>query len=313
MKKIRLITIALGLLAGLAGGMQETHAQQDPQYSQYMFNPLAYNPAYAGSQGALSGTLLLRRQWMGIEGAPATGVISVHTPSGNERHGFGLNFTYDHLGVTTQNFLDLSYAYRVPVGPGFLSLGIQGGLMSYAVRYSDVNPRDPDPQKPDLNLSSMLPRAGTGVYFQTEKMFAGISVPNLLAGRYFNAQSTVTQELATSQKMHFFTTVGAILPLGTNVQFRPSAIMKYVGNSPIQFDLNTTFFFKETFGVGAGYRTGDALIFMVEYRSKRRFRAGYAYDLSMSEIRTVNSGSHELMLGVDLNWGRSKFLSPRYF
>jgi type IX secretion system PorP/SprF family membrane protein len=215
--------------------------------------------------------------------------------------------------VTTQNFLDLSYAYHVPVGQGFLALGLQGGLTSYAVRYSDVNPRDPDPQKPDLNLSALLPRAGTGLYLQTEKFFAGVSVPNLLAGRYFNAKSTVTQELATSQKMHIFTMVGAILPLGTSVQFRPSAIMKYVGNSPIQFDLNGTFFFKETIGVGAGYRTGDALVFMLEYRSKRRFRAGYAYDLSTSAIRAVNSGSHELMLGVDLNWGRSKFLSPRYF
>lgn len=313
MKKIALKKIAICLLVGLFFGFGDLQAQQDPQYSQYMFNPLAYNPAYAGSQGALRGTVLLRRQWMGITDGPATATIAVHSPSGNERHGFGLNFVYDRLGVTTQNFLNLSYAYRVPVGSGFLSLGLQGGLTSYAVRYSEVNPRDPDPNKPDLNLSALLPRAGTGVYFQNEKFFAGLSVPNVLAARYFAFKKNLTQELAASQEMHYFLTAGTVLPLGENVKLRPSAIMKLVRNSPTQFDFNLTTFFYDMLGVGVGYRTGDAMIFMLEYRSPRRFRAGYAYDYSLSRIRTVSNGSHELMIGIDLNWGRSQFLSPRYF
>ena len=313
MKKIQLNKIIIGLLLSLFLGTSIVHAQQDPQYSQYMFNPLAYNPAYAGSQGALRGTILLRRQWLGISGGPATATIAVHSPSSNERHGFGLNFVYDKLGVTTQNFLNLSYAYRVPVGSGFLSLGLQGGLTSYAVQYSQINPRDPDPSKPDLNISAMLPRAGTGLYFQNEKVFLGFSVPNLLAGRYFQYKKNLTQELAASQRMHYFLTAGTVLSLSKNVKFRPTAIMKMVNGSPLQFDLNLTAFFYETLGLGVGYRTGDALVFMLEYRSPRSFRAGYAYDYSLSEIRTVSSGSHELMIGVDLNWGRSKFLSPRFF
>ncbi|MEM1000054.1 MAG: type IX secretion system membrane protein PorP/SprF [Bacteroidota bacterium] len=313
MKLYQKLLFALGLVAFLIGSETQVQAQQDPQYSQYMFNPLAYNPAYAGSRDALSANVLLRRQWMGIADGPSTGTISIHTPSPNERHGFGLNYIFDQLGVTTQNFLNLAYAYRLPLGPGFLSLGLQGGLTSYRLNYAQINPRDPDPSKPDVALSALLPRAGTGIYFQSERFFAGLSVPNLIGGRYFRGNSNVTDDVAAAQEIHYFATIGGILPLGSSVQFRPSAIVKYVADSPLQVDLNTTFFFKETIGVGVGYRTADALIFMLEYRSKRLFRAGYAYDLSLSPIRAVNSGSHELMLGVDLNWGRSKFLSPRYF
>ena len=172
MKNLRLIAISLGLLTFMLAGRLTVEAQQDPQYSQYMFNPLAFNPAYAGSRDALSANLLLRRQWMGIADGPSTGTISIHSPSPNERHGFGLNYIYDRLGVTTQNFLNLSYAYRVPLGPGFLSLGLQGGLTSYRVNYAEINPRDPDPQKPGVALNAMLPRAGTGIYFQSKKFFA---------------------------------------------------------------------------------------------------------------------------------------------
>ncbi|MEM7035739.1 MAG: PorP/SprF family type IX secretion system membrane protein, partial [Bacteroidota bacterium] len=170
------IIIGLILLGTWLAGHQ-SFAQQDPQYSQYMFNQLAYNPAYAGSRGALSGTVVLRRQWLGITNGPATASMSVHTPSANERHGFGLNFVHDRLGVISQNFLSLSYVYRIPLRGGFLGLGLQGGMSTFALRFSQVNPRDPDPAKPDVDLSAILPRVGTGIHFQTRRFYAGLSLP----------------------------------------------------------------------------------------------------------------------------------------
>lgn len=305
----KLVLVVVTLLTGL-GSVQ---AQQDAHYSQYMFNQLAFNPAYAGSRDALSATMLLRKQWLGFDGSPTTGNINMHTPIGNERHGVGFNFEHDAIGVTSQNNLALSYAYRLPVGKGFLNLGLCAGLLNYKTRFSQVNTTDPDPSKPSVDASAFLPRAGAGAYFYTPKFYAGVSVPNLLAGRYFGSGNQTAGQLASKQSLHMFTMVGAILPLGSSVAFRPSAVMKFVPNAPIQFDLNATMFFAKVIGVGVGYRTTDAMVFMLEFQSKRRFRAGYAYDMTLSQLRTYNSGSHELMLGLDIGWGKKNFLTPRYF
>lgn len=297
----------------LLGTLTPAAAQQDAQYSQYMFNPLAYNPAYTGSRDALSATVLLRRQWMGFAGGPATGLISIHAPIGNERHGVGFSFQQDHIGVSTTSNFGFSYAYRLPVGPGFLNLGLSGGGMLYKMRFSEINPADPDPVKPNVDANAFLPRVGAGAYFHTDKFYAGVSVPNLLAGRYFGSGNSVAGLLASKQTLHLFTMIGAVLPIGKDVSFRPSAVLKVVPNSPLQVDLNTTFFFAKVIGVGVGYRTSDAMVFMLEYQSLRRFRAGYAYDLTLSRLRNASSGSHELMIGIDLGWGKSNFMTPRYF
>lgn len=309
-KKLQKRWMLAGLL--LLGGLSAL-AQQDAQYSQYMFNPLAYNPAYTGSRDALSGTMILRQQWLGFDGAPATGNINLHSPIANERHGVGFNFAHDRIGVTTNSNLALSYAYRIPVSTGFLQLGLSGGIMHYKTRFSEINPTDPDPVKPAVDATAILPRAGAGIYFYTKKLYAGFSVPNVLAGRYFGSGNSVAGSVASKQSFHTFTMLGAVLPMGESLNFRPSAVMKFVPNSPIQFDVNATMFFAKVIGVGVGYRTTDAMVFMLEFQSKRRFRAGYAYDLTLSELRGTNSGSHELMIGLDLGWGKSNFMTPRFF
>ncbi len=311
--RLKRVWMLILLAMTLAGAQQGVQAQQDAQYSQYMFNQLVYNPAYTGSREALSATVLLRRQWLGYVGGPATGNISVHAPIANERHGVGFMFAQDHLGVTSTSNLALSYAYRLPVGTGFLNLGLNAGVMQYKTKFSEVHPMDPDPIKPNVDVSALLPRAGAGAYFHTPKFFAGFSVPNLLAGRYFGTSNPTAGLLASKQSMHFFTMAGAILPMGSNVSFRPSAVLKMVPHSPMQVDINTTFFFAKVLGIGVGYRTSDALVFMLEYQSLRRFRAGYAFDMTLSPLRNTNSGSHELMIGVDLGWGKANFMTPRYF
>lgn len=314
MKTLKQLSMAGILSLSLAlVGLPDARAQQDAQFSQYMFNPLVYNPAYTGSRDAMSATMLLRRQWLGVVGGPATAHVNFHTPFGNERHGAGFAFTQDHLGVTSTSNISLSYAYRLPIGPGFLNLGLSGGVMQYKTRFSMVNPVDPDPIKPGVDASALLPRVGAGAYFYTPKFYAGLSLPNLLAGRYFGTGNPDAGLIASKQSMHFFTMVGAVLPLGESVSFRPSMVFKMVPHAPMQLDLNTTFFFKKVIGVGVGYRTADALVFMLEYQSMRRFRAGYAFDLTLSPLRSFNSGSHELMIGIDLGWGKANFMTPRYF
>ncbi len=152
----KMVVAAVALL----GCITTARAQQDAHYSQYMFNQLAFNPAYTGSRDALSATMVLRKQWLGFDGGPTTGNLNLHAPIGNERHGVGFNFENDRLGVTTQSKLALSYAYRIPVGKGFLNLGLSAGFLQYKTRFSEINPIDVDPSKPLVNASALLPRAG---------------------------------------------------------------------------------------------------------------------------------------------------------
>lgn len=288
-------------------------AQQDPEYSQYMFNGLAYNPAYAGSRDALSGTLLLRKQWVQLDGAPFTGSAAIHGPSRNDRHGFGLSIVHDRLGVTRQNFVYGSYAFRFPLGPGKLALGLQGGLVQFQNRFSDVVTVNPDAINPGVNLSALLPSVGTGAYFSTQRFYLGMSIPNLLAGEYFRYKDNVTQQIASQQKIHYFGTMGVVIPLGDNVAFKPSVVAKWVKNSPFEMDFNASFLFRERLWLGAGYRTGDALIFMLEYFTPKGLRIGYAYDYTLTQLRQVNTGTHEIMLGFDLAPKKTKIITPRYF
>ncbi|HHG85833.1 MAG TPA: type IX secretion system membrane protein PorP/SprF [Bacteroidetes bacterium] len=288
-------------------------AQQDPHYSQYMFNGLALNPAYAGSREALTAVLLLRKQWVQLDGAPATGSFSLHGPSRNERHGFGVSLVHDRLGVTRQNLLNVSYAYRIPMGTGALALGLRGGLTNFTNRYSLIETINPDQVNPGLDQSANLPRFGTGIYYKTSRFYLGLSAPNILAGRYYRFEDQTAQELASNQKVHYFGTLGVVISLGENLEFKPSVVAKYVENAPAQFDLNAAFLFQKTLWLGAGYRTGDALVFMLEYFTPKGLRFGYSYDMTTTQLNKVNTGSHELMLGFDLGLKKSKIITPRYF
>ena len=301
------------ILLAFLGVFEIGRAQQDPQYTQYMFNQLAFNPAYAGSRGTLSGTVLFRKQWWGFEGAPTNANISLHKPTANEQHGFGVNFIHDRLGVVQQNFLELSYAYVIELGKAKLSLGLSGGFTNYTNRFSDVTTRDPDQIIPNTNITAWLPRVGTGAYFRTENFFVGASTTNLISGRYFRFNNNLVQDIADKQRSHYFLMAGGIIPLAENLDLRPSTIVKYVNNAPIQFDLNATLFFSKTFGAGIGYRTGDAVLIMLEYVSPKFFRFGYAFDYSLNPVQSVSAGSHEFMIGWDVSWGRSRFLTPRFF
>lgn len=308
MKKIFFITLAL-FVTGLT---QHLQAQQDPQYSQYMFNGLLLNPAYAGSRELWSATALGRYQWTGIEGAPRTATLSLNGISANERSGFGFSLTEDRLGITSQTITNLMYAYRMSLGPGTLSLGIQGGINLFQNRWSDAVTVDPDQGVPMVNSTALLPLAGTGAYYYGERFYLGFSVPNLIENKYKNPNS-VGGDVASRQRRHYFSTAGVVIPIGSSLDFKPSVLMKLTESAPVEFDFNAAILYKNMFWVGASYRTGDALVFMAEYVHNNTFRIGYAYDRTLTELSTVNNGSHELMLGIDFGFAKSRIKTPRYF
>lgn len=293
----------------MAAGTFSAFAQQDPHYSQYMFNGLVLNPAYAGSRDQVSSNLLYRRQWTGISGAPTTYSASVHGPSRNLRHGFGLSFYNDAIGVTKETNVSVTYAYRIPMGENaHLAFGLQGSLMSYKADFTKIKLGDPnDPAYLNQNISLLLPNAGAGIYFNTNRFYAGVAIPHLIN------QNLTDGNTDAMQALHLTGTAGVVLGITDDVKFKPSTMIKYVPGAPLTFDLNGNFIFSDRFGVGAGYRHGESVIGMAEWWVTRQLRLGYAYDYLLNDLSKVSNGSHEIMLGFDFNFDKRKHVSPRYF
>lgn len=300
---------------GFAIGMK---AQQDPQYSQYMFNHLSLNPAYAGSWDHLTTTFLFRKQWTGVNGAPNTGSFTLHTPSRNRRHGFGVSFYHDEIGVAKTTSITVPYAFRMDLGGNArLALGIQGNLTNYnadlsGVRTgSDIEPGVPvDPAFNGNLVNVWLPNAGAGIFFNTKRFYLGASAPRLIEGALTEDENISDAK----QARHYFFTTGLVLGAdNAAVKFKPSILAKYHPAAPMQFDFNAHFLFVDKFWLGASFRTEDAIVFMAEWQISPLFRIGYAYDLTTSELNTYSNGSHEFMLGLDLNFNKKAMISPRYF
>jgi type IX secretion system PorP/SprF family membrane protein len=303
----------------LLGIVSATMAQQDPMYSQYMFNHQVLNPAYVGSWGYLTSTMIYRKQWVGMNGAPETGSFSFHTPSANGRHGFGVSFVNDRIGVAQTNGLTAAYAFRIHLGGNArLALGLQGEVDNYRANFGGVrtgstidpnlNPSDPAFNGNSTNL--WKPNAGAGVFFHTKHFYIGASSPRLI-------QHSLADNEATSQAVlsrHFFATAGIVIGADdAAVKFKPSVLLKYTPGTRMQYDLNAHFLFGNRLWVGGSYRTQDAIVGMVQLQMTQWLRMGYAYDYTLSEINPYASATHEFMLGIDLNFKRKAMVSPRYF
>lgn len=309
MKKLLFIILGFCLTTG-------AFAQQDPQYSQYMFNGLVLNPAYAGSRGHFSAVLLAREQWAGMEGAPSTQSISLHGTSRNRKHGFGFSLQNDKIGITSNTGVSAVYAFRIAVAEeSFLSFGLQGSLDNYRANFNDVrldyetDPQISDPAFTGNQVNLLLPNAGAGVYFHTRHFYLGASTPKLIRQNLYDS-NTGSQAV---QSPHYFFTGGLVLNLSDAVKFKPSVLAKYQPASGMQFDLNAHFLLADRLWLGASYRTEDAMVFMAEFQLTQVFRIGYAYDWTTSRLNRYENGSHEFMLGLDLDVKRSKMISPRYF
>jgi type IX secretion system PorP/SprF family membrane protein len=289
-------------------------AQQDPMYSMYMFNGLVINPAYAGSRERPTLVALYRHQWTGLEGAPKTAVFSGHAPLLNNRIALGGSICSDNISIFNIITLNFDYAYRLKFKnkkAGTLSFGMNVTLNNYRARWSDITLNDAvDASFLDSRESVVTPNFGAGVYYYTDRFYAGISVPHLLNMSLADNLEVEGTDLTAREWKHYFYTIGAVFNLGKNVKFKPSLLFKQVKNAPFQADLNVGFLLKEAWWLGASYRTGDAVSFMTEYVFTKGVRIGYAYDFTTSELNDYSSGSHEIMIGYEF-LKKDTYLTPR--
>lgn len=304
--------IAILFFSLLAG---QTMAQQEAMYSQYMFNTLAINPAYAGSRNVTSATALYRSQWVGIDGAPETLTFTIDAPVNNKKVGLGLQIFSDKIGVTQNTGALASYAYRIRMATGTLSFGLQAGYSQYRGAFSTV-PLNSSGTSNDVafqdNVNTGLLNLGTGVYYNSDRFYVGLSAPQLLNNQ-LSEFKVAGNNTFSGQALHLFLATGYVIPLSTDFDLKPSVLVKGVKGSPIQADLNANLWIKQVLSIGVQYRTSADVAAMVEVQASPQFRLGYSYDRSTTKLVQFNSGSHEIMLRYEFGFERGKTISPRYF
>jgi len=288
-------------------------AQQEPMYSQYMFNGLILNPAYTGSREQISMSLIGRRQWTGIEGAPSTESFGIHTPFRGGHGGIGLTLVHDKIGWTEDIDMNFTYAYRIPIKDKYhLALGLLGGVKYHQVAFSQISTHDPnDPVFTGQDLQVWKPNFGTGIYFHSDRFYIGGSAPNLLANRQAKQLPDGSDEGVPTN--HYYLSSGIVLDVVEGVKIKPSLLIKGVRGSPVGLDLNLSWLFVDRFWVGTSYRLKDAWVIMAEVQLTQQIRVGYSFDRTLSPLVDFTNGSHEFRLGIDMKINKNKIESPRLF
>jgi len=302
------------LLSYLMLFCSDAKAQQDAMYTQYMFNTLAINPAYAGSRNVVSATALYRNQWTGIEGAPKTGTLTMDAPILNKRMGVGVQVFSDKLGITQTNGASLSGAYRIRMDRASLSFGIQGNFSQYRANFTEVplgSSPNYDPAFAD-NVSKFLFNVGTGVYYNSDKFYIGLSAQDIMPNK-LTSYTANDIALGSKQALHVFLATGYVFPLNDDFKLKPSVLFKGVKGAPLEADINAALWIKDVISIGAQYRTSADIAAMIEIQATPQIRLGYSYDRSTTALQNFNSGSHEIMLRYEFGFERGKILSPRYF
>lgn len=302
--RTKILLFAL-MLTGLVG-----FAQQDAQYTHYMYNTINVNPAYAGSRGVLSAFLLHRTQWVGLDGAPVTNSFSVNTPIGDTNLGAGLSFVNDRIGPTSENKISVDVSYTVPTSEDYkLAFGVKGSANLFNLDRDKLNPENQN----DLTLQNIdnnfSPNVGAGIYFYSEKLYVGVSVPNFFETfRYDDNTIAVNKE-----RMNFYLIGGYVFDLSENLKFKPAFLTKVVEGAPLQLDVSGNFMFMDRFVLGAAWRWDAAVSVMAGFQITDGLFLGYGYDMETTQLRRYNSGSHEVFLRFELIRRQDRIISPRFF
>ena len=306
MKKLYLV--ALVVIASLG----DLHAQQDPHYTQYMYNMNVINPAYAGSKENLSIGMLYRKQWVDIEDAPTTFTLSGHSPVG-KNVGLGLSVISDKIGPVEENNIYGDFSYTLNLGGEHkLALGLKAGVTLHKVGlFSNIYNTLPQPNDPafseDTNNSYF--NLGTGLFYYTDKYYVALSVPNMMKSKHldFNGREFGSEE------SHYFLTGGYVFDLTDNIKFKPFFMAKSAFNAPTSLDVSTNFLFNQKFEAGLTYRLDDSFGAMVNYAITPSLKIGYAYDHIVSDLNITTPASHEFILLFDLNFPKKVSSSQRFF
>ena len=285
-------------------------AQQDAQYTQYMYNTININPAYAGSRGVMSIFGLHRTQWVGIDGAPTTNAFSLNTPINNSNLGLGLSVVNDRIGPTSDNTISADISYTVPMSEDYkMSFGIKASGNMFNLDTNKLRPQDQnDPNLQNFN-NEFTPNFGAGVYLHSDKLYFGLSVPNFLQDSKFNDNEVAVFE----ERMTFYTIGGYVFDLSQSIKFKPAFLTKVVTGSPLQVDVSANFLFYDKLMLGGAYRWDAAVSALAGFQVTDGLFIGYSYDMDTTRLRNYNSGSHEIFLRFELFNKVSKMVSPRFF
>jgi type IX secretion system PorP/SprF family membrane protein len=290
-------------------------AQQDPHFTQYMYNTLSVNPAYAGSRDVMNISLLNRNQWMGLEGAPRTQTLFIHSPLKNRKMGLGFSVINDRIGPINQTFFYADYSYTVRLTEILkLSFGVKAGVNWFQPKISELNTiQGNDPSFTGSTTQSVMkPNLGAGIYLHHDNWYIGASAPRLVENRmYLGPDRNDTNSIL--EVRHIFLIGGAMIPVSSDIKLKPTFNVKLVKNAPVSIDATLELLFRDRFSIGGGMRYRDCYYGMAGYQFTSQFRGGLAFDYTTSKLQGVNNGTVEIMLSYDFLNKQSKIRSPRYF
>ncbi len=317
MTNTRKVFIAFVFLIAIING---AIAQQDAQYTQYMYNTMSVNPAYAGSRGQLSILGMYRSQWVGLDGSPETFTFNLHSPIRNSKLGYGVSIVNDNIGdgVVQETYLDGILSYTIDVSQeGKLSFGLKVGGSLLNLDFNGLNNFDQEPIQGDNIDNKFSPNFGLGVYYHTNRFYAGLSVPNMIETNYFDNSNNDADDVQflSREKINFYLITGLVLDLSYNLKFKPAILTKVVTGAPVQLDLSASFLLSEKFSFGVAYRWDAAFSGLVGFQISDQLMLGLAYDKETTELGSTrfNDGSFEVFLRFELLKSYQRLVSPRFF
>ncbi|WP_420398995.1 type IX secretion system membrane protein PorP/SprF [Flagellimonas sp.] len=306
------------LLIGIT--IQSLVAQQDAQYTQYMFNTLTVNPAYAGSRGQLSFAGLYRSQWIGLDGAPETFSLNLHSPIRNSRLGYGVSIVNDNIGdgVVQETYFDAVLSYTIDVAlDAKLSFGLKAGGNMLSLDFNGLRNFDQEVVQQDNIDNQFNPNFGLGIYYHTDKFYFGVSAPNILETEYFdnNANDANSVNFLSTERINFYMITGYVFDLNADLQFKPALLTKAVGGAPLQVDISANFLYADKFYFGGAYRLDAAVSALAGFQITDQIMLGLAYDRETTELggTQFNDGSFEVFLRLELLKAFQRTVSPRFF
>lgn len=287
------------------------NAQQDPGYTQYMYNPMSVNSGYAGSTGTLETVLIHRSQWVGIDGAPSTQAFAIHSPLRNDRIGLGFSAVNDNLGPSNEIYLDGNFSYTLPLSyETKLALGVKAGARVLNVDWSKGRFYDGTDVLLNSNIDNKItPSIGAGAYLYSDNWYLGASVPSFIRGDYYDD----IQQSVNIERLHYYVMGGYVFNFSDDFKFKPAFLARGVSGAPISVDVSANFLIQEKFTLGAGYRWDDSVSALAGFQITKDLFIGYSYDYTTTDLNKYNDGSHEIVLRFQLNKRSNQIKSPRFF
>ena len=321
MKTLIIKTKAVLLSSVLVIAVQTGKAQYDAMFTQYMFNEMYINPAYAGSKEAMSATLLHRQQWVNFPGRPVTTSFSLHGPIEGNKMGLGLSILNEKVGVMNRNLIYASYAYRLKFeNKSTLAMGLMGGLDNQTNRLNTLKVSNEAGATADPQFATspnvVAPNFGAGLYYNTKNLYVGLSIPRMIDNKVQfgkDGSSTIRTTKVRPSLFTYYITAGYLFTLNEEFKLRTNVMMKAVQNAPLQCDLGANLLIRDIVWAGLSYRSGSSLALILGYQVNKQFLVSYSYDYGVNKIQKYSQGSHEIVLNYLFSFTGRQIVTPRYF